>query len=188
MVILFDFFKKLLMARQITFEEGQIKIAGESSIMIHGPALVKLTDIIIKKMGKNGIEDIYLASKEGGKKLSEAFKKKFNLTDSKLADTIKDLAVMGGWGKMEFIKYDPLNKIAIGKVTDSPFAELTEFKNKKMCHITRGFVAGALSTVFRTDVDCIEVKCKSEGSNFCELVIKPKGKFKEKKLVKEQLP
>jgi predicted hydrocarbon binding protein len=187
-VTLFDFFKKLLMARQITFEEGQIKVAGETAIMTDGPALIKLTDIIVKKMGKRGITDIYLASKEGGESLGISFKKKFNLTGTKLADLLKDLAVMGGWGKMEFIRYDPESMTVIGKVVDSPFAELTEFKNKKMCHITRGFVAGALSIVFKTDVDCIETKCKAEGSNFCELLIKPKGKFKEKKLVKEQLP
>lgn len=176
------------MSRQITFEEGQIKVAGESAIMTHGPGLIKLTDIIIKKMGKKGVEDIYLASKEGGESLGNAFKKKFNLRGAKLADLLKDLAVMGGWGKMEFIKYDSESMTVIGKVDGSPFAELTEFKNKKMCHITRGFVAGALSIAFETDVDCIEVKCKAEGSNFCELFIKPKRKFKEKKLVKEQLP
>ena len=103
---MFDFFKKLLMARQITFEEGQIKVADESAIMTHGPALIKLTDIIIKRMGKRGVVDIYLASKEGGESLGKSFEKKFNLTGIKLANLLKDLAVMGGWGKFDFIKLD----------------------------------------------------------------------------------
>lgn len=176
------------MSRQITFEEGQIKVAGETAIMVHGPALVKLTDIMVKTMGKKGITNIYLASKEGGESLGKAFKKKFNLKGTKLADLLKDLAVMGGFGKMEFIKLDLKNKFVIGKIIYSPFAELTEQKNKKVCHITRGFVAGSLSEAMESDVDCIEVKCKAEGSEYCELVIRPKKDFKEKKLVKEQLP
>jgi len=186
--MVFDFFKKLLMARQLTFEEGQIKVADEISIMVHGPALVKLSDMLIKSMGKEGINYIYESSKESGRILAQAFKRKYGLTGMKLADLIKNLAMMGGWGKIEFLNFDFKNNSVIGKITDSPFAELTEFRNKKMCHISRGFIAGALSVVFGTDVDCIEVKCKADGSEFCEGIIKPKSKFLEKKLVKEQLP
>jgi predicted hydrocarbon binding protein len=186
--MVFDFFKKLLMARQLTFEEGQIKVAGETAIMVHGPALVKLSDMLIKSMGKRGIDYIYLSSKESGKILAQAFKKKYGLKGMELANLIKDLAEMSGWGKIEFIKFDFENKTVIGKIIDSPFAELTEFRNKKMCHIIRGFIAGSISIIFETDVDCIEVKCKADGSEFCEGVIKPKSKFLEKKLVKEQLP
>jgi len=186
--MVFDFFKKLLMARQLTFERGQIKVANETSIMVHGPALVKLSDMLIKTLGKRGIIYIYNSSKESGKIMALAFKKKYGLTGMKLADIMKDLAQMGGWGKIEFLKFDFKNKFVIGKILDSPFAELTEFKNKKMCHISRGFIAGALSIVFDTDVDCIEVKCIADGSEFCEGIIKPKNKFLEKKLVKEQLP
>jgi len=186
--MVFDFFKKLLMARQLTFERGQIKVADEISIMIHGPALVKLSDILIKTMGKKGIDYIYTSSKESGKIMARAFKRKYGLTGMKLANLMKDLAEMGGWGKIEFLKFDFRNKFVIGKITDSPFAELTEFKNKKMCHITRGFIAGALSIVFKANVDCIEVKCKADGSEFCEGIIRPRREFKEKELIKEQLP
>lgn len=186
--MVFDFFKKLLMARQLTFEEGKIKIADEISIMVHGPALVKLTDMLIKSLGKKGINYIYLSSKESGIVLAQAFKKKYGLSGMKLADLMKDLAKMGGWGKIEFLKFDFENKYVIGKIIDSPFAELTELKNRKMCHLSRGFIAGALSVVFGTDVDCIEARCKADGSGFCLGVIRPRSKFLEKKLVREQLP
>jgi predicted hydrocarbon binding protein len=176
------------MARQLTFEEGHIKVADEISVMVHGPALVKLSDMLIKTLGKNGINYIYNSSKESGKILTTAFKKKYGLTGMKLADLIKNLASMSGWGKIEFIKLDLENKVVIGKIVGSPFAELTEFRNRKMCHISRGFIAGALSIVLGTDVDCIEVKCKADGSEFCEGLIRPRQEFSEKKLVKEQLP
>jgi hypothetical protein len=94
--MVFDFFKKLLMARQLTFEEGQIKVADEISIMVHGPALVKLSDMLIKSMGKEGINYIYESSKESGRILAQAFKRKYGLTGMKLADLIKNLAMMGG--------------------------------------------------------------------------------------------
>lgn len=184
---MFDFFKKLLMSRQITFEEGQIKVAGETSIMIHGPALVKLTDIIVKSMGKEGVIDIYVASKEGGKSLGQAFKKKFSMTQSKLANLLKDLAVMGGWGSFEFVKLDFSEKNLICRVRGSPFAQLSGLRGEKVCHIIRGLLAGGTSVGFNEDVDCIETKCVAEGSSVCEFIVKRKDKFKEKSLVKEQL-
>jgi predicted hydrocarbon binding protein len=175
------------MSRQITFEEGQIKVAGETAIMIHGPALIKLTDIMIKTMGKKGIINIYLASKEGGESLAKAYKRKFNLSGAKLADLLKDLAVMGGWGKMEFIKLDFNKKILICRVKDSPFAQLSSLRGKKVCHIIRGLLAGGCGIGFNENVDGIETRCKAEGSDYCEFIIQPKKDFKEKNLVKEQL-
>jgi len=175
------------MARQITFEEGQIKVADETAIMIHGHALIKLTDIVVKRMGKKGVTSIYLASKEGGKSLGLAFKKKFNLTESKLADLLKDLAMMGGWGSFEFVKLDFTEKVLICRAKQSPFAQLTELRGKKVCHIIRGLLAGGAGVGFNKDVDCIETKCLAEGSSICEFIVKPKEKFKEKQLVKEQL-
>lgn len=185
--MVFDFFKKLLMSRQLTFERGQIKIAGETSIMVHGPALVRLTDTLIKIMGKKGINYIYLSSKEGGKSLGDAYKKKFLIKEVKLANLLKDLAEMGGWGEFSFIKIDSSNRSLICNVNKSPFAELTILKGKKVCHMIRGFLAGGASVGFNEDLDCIETKCVAEGSSFCEFFIKTKKNFKEKKLVKEQL-
>ena len=188
MVILFDFFKKLLMARQLTFEEGQIKVAGETAIMVHGPALVKLSDMLIKSMGKEGMNYIYESSKESGKIMATAFKRKYGVTGIKLANLVKDLTEMAGWGKSDFVKLDFDKKMMIGTTIESPFAELTELKNKKMCHISRGFAAGAVSVIFNTDVDCIETKCKADGSNYCEFITQPRKDLKDKKLIKEQLP
>lgn len=184
---MFDLFKKLLMSRQLTFENGQIRVTGEISIMIHGPALIMLTDNIIEKMGKEGVKSIYAASKEGGMSLAKAYKSKFHLAESKLANLLMDLASMGGWGRFEFIKLDFKENIMICTVKESPFARLSKQKKKKVCHMIRGLLAGGASIGFGKDVECIETKCLADGSNFCEFIVKPKKEFKEKNLVKEQL-
>jgi len=185
--MVFDFFKKLLMSRQLTFERGQIKVANEISIMVHGPALVNLTDMLIRTLGRDGIKYIYNSSKESGKILAKAFQNKYGMKGMKLASLIKDLTEMAGWGKSKFINLDISKKTMIIVVTGSPFAQLTTFKNKKMCHMSRGFAAGAASVLFKTNVDCIETKCAADGSNFCEFIIQEKKNLKNKKLVKQQL-
>ncbi|PIN69866.1 hypothetical protein COV94_02395, partial [Candidatus Woesearchaeota archaeon CG11_big_fil_rev_8_21_14_0_20_57_5] len=69
----------------MSFEQGKILIANEISIMVHGPALIKITDMIMREMGKEGVKTLYLAAKDGGLKLGRAFQKKFGINDLKLA-------------------------------------------------------------------------------------------------------
>jgi predicted hydrocarbon binding protein len=185
---MFDFFKKLLMSRQMTFERGQIKIGDDVAIMVSGEALVHVTDSLLKVMKEEGARQIYLASKEGGKALGRSFRKRFGVSDVKLANLLRNLAEMGGWGQFEFININVKGKSLICHVTNSPFAKLTTNRGQKVCHMIRGLLAGGAAVGFNKDVECVETMCIADGSHLCEFIVKPVGKFDRRDdLVKKQL-
>jgi len=185
---MFDFFKKLLMSRQMTFERGQIKVGGDIGIMISGAALVHMTDTLIKDLGKEGERQMYLSAKVGGQSLGNSFKRIYNIGGPKLADLLRRLAEMGGWGEIEAIGFNPQEKSVIFKVTNSPFPMLTKIRGRKACHMTRGLLTGGIEVCFNTPVEGVEVRCVNEGAPYCEFHIKPAGKFdRTKPLFKDQL-
>ncbi len=185
---MFDFFKKLLMSRQMSFERGQIKIGNDTAIMVSGAAFSNITDSLLKDMKEAGMKQIYLASKEGGKALGRSFQKMYDISGVKLANLLKNLAEMGGWGEFEFTRIDPKEKAILCVVINSPFAKLSSIRGKKVCHMTRGLLAGAASVGFHTDAGCIETACAAEGGQACTFIVKPAAKFdKKNKTVKEQL-
>jgi len=185
---MFDFFKKLLMSRQMTFERGQIRVGGDIGIMISGAALVHMTDTLVNEMGREGERQMYLSAKVGGESLGRSFKKLYNVSGVKLADLLRRLAEMGGWGEIEFINVDPEGKSVICKVSNSPFPILTKNKARKACHMTRGLLTGGIAVCFGVPVEGVETKCVNEGAPNCEFHIKPVAKFdRTKPFFKQQL-
>lgn len=176
------------MSRQMSFERGQIKVGGDIGIMISGAALVHMTDTLCQQLGKEGERQTYVSAKVGGESLGRSFSKSYGINGARLANLLKNLAEMGGWGEMEFYNFDEAAKSFVCKVNNSPFPILTKIKGKKVCHMTRGLLTGGANICFGVPMEGVEVRCINEGAANCEFLIKPAKDFdKNKDIVKEQL-
>lgn len=166
---MFDFFKKLMLARQLKIEKGVFKILEQRTVIT--PAW---TFSYILKEAKNYWETanlIYVGCKTSTwKGFSEGFRKKFKVKHTDLPGWLKNINELAGNGVTEIIKVDYKNYKDIIKVTDSPFVETYGKSDNPIDHALRGYFAGGASAAFRVDVDCIETQCQSMGHKFCEFI------------------
>ncbi len=169
-----DFFRKLLFARQLKSEGGELTILDIPILMMSVNTISALQDLIIKELGTAGIRKLYQAGKVGGLKLAEEHKNKLKVESFKLFELMKNLVEMGGWGKISTIKQDYKNSYAVYAFSNNELA-LAKKYNIPSCHIIRGLTAGLHSIIFGRKVECIEIKCVSKGDVCCEFVVAPKN-------------
>lgn len=171
---MFDIFKKLLMAGQVRFEEGNITFLN-SRVLIAPSGL--FTNLMEKfKNDEKICLEFYRASKftniEG---FAREVSKQYKLKQLELAKWLINTGNAGGWGVVKFAVEDDKNKMAVIEVRNGISGKM---KSKiPVDHFLRGQVAGGASAAFGMDFDCIERKCMACGDDCCEFVIKPREKF-----------
>lgn len=177
-------FKKLMFARQIQMERGEIVLMGQRMVML--PAVT----FHFLQNKKDCKKYLYYAGKLADSIVyTEGIMKKYGLVGRKVVDWMKNSAEVGGWGQIEVKEYDSKKKRCIIHFKNPPVS----FYNKKMDHnhmddLSRGYVAGALCMAFNDNIDTVEVKCQNLGSPFCEYVSKPTKEFDSSSpIVQEQL-
>ncbi len=175
------------MARQLEMERGSIKMLTNRMIMLPSPFFSYLL-----KTSKNPIEMgklIYYSSKlTTYNHFTYLLEKHYGLSFQGLEKWQKEVAELGGWGEIEIINVNWEKKEAIITVKNSPISEMMGLVNYAVDHETRGFTAGAISIIFKKDIEVLETKCTSKGDNLCEFIVQPKEKFSFKdKIVKNQL-
>jgi len=184
---MFEFMKKLMLARLIQFEKGQILLMGLPVAIIPMSILCDLQKQTIESLGyEKAYEKLYEGAKRGSKIYNERFIKKYGLR--KLNETLDNQAKIvtsAGWGEVIFTKINAEEKTAILKFVNSPYAITYGKSNKPACIIQAGFVAGGVSITFNTDMDVFETKCVSNEDSFCEMLIGPAEIIKEKKRLKK---
>ncbi len=176
----------LLAHKQIKFEEGQIKLLEQNVVIFPFENLLSIQKLLEKKHGSYGL---YLTSKDLGKKWIK------NLFDTYNMDTIEEQARWGenvftlaGMGKMKVLNWDSKKTTMRYRSYDSVTAQQYGSVGRPVCHIPRGWFAGASCVFFNKDVDAVEEKCLAKGDEYCEFIIKPKKNFDFKnRLVKTQL-
>lgn len=186
MVVMFEIVAQLLLHKQLRFEEGNIKLLEQNVVIFPFENLFSIQKIL--EDSKKTYE-LYLSSKELGKDWIK------NLLKSYKMDTIKAQSEWGekvftlaGMGKMKVIKWDTKKSLMIYRAYDSIMAKYYGNTGHCVCHIPRGWFAGASCVFFKKDVDAVEIKCLSKGDDFCEFLIKPKNSFNFKdKEIKKQL-
>lgn len=170
---MFDFVKKLMLARQLKMEKGYLEILGQRSMIT--PAW---TFSYMLKNSKNYWETanlIYLGCKLSTQRgFSEGLFKKFNIKPKNLPTWLKNVNELAGNGATEILKIDYNNHESRIKIEDSPIVETFGKSDKPVDHPLRGYFAGGASAAFNIDVDCIEINCQSVGHRFCNFVMMPK--------------
>ncbi len=183
---MFEIVKKLMMARQLSMEEGRLILLNQNILMMPVAGLVGIQ----KELEKEGKENlIYIASKRTGVWWAEQMRKYFSAKKMDLEKWGINVISLAGYGIPRVIDIDHENKRMIQELGNSTVAE--EYGNVGRCvdHMFRGYIAGVARLFFEgSDVDCVEILCKSKGDKICQFVIKPKKDFDQSNpLVKKQL-
>ncbi len=163
---MFEFAKKLLFTGQFKMEKGSITILKHRFMII--PVHVIVTII---KNDPESSRYLYYGAKQGGVDFADTLITSFKIDSvQKLEELLINTFNLGGWGELEIIKNDMQNKFAIFRIRNSSMASDYGKSKEPVCHTNRGFLAGGASRVYNTDVDCVETRCVSSGSEFCEFI------------------
>jgi predicted hydrocarbon binding protein len=184
---MFDLVKKLLIARQLEMERGSIKVLKNRMTMFPSAFFAYLLKVS-KDPIKMGKECYYAGKLTTYNHFTYLLEKEYGLVQHNLEKWMKEVAELGGWGEFDIINANWDKKEAVINIKNSPLSEFINKTTYSVDHVSRGATAGAISLIFRTDVEAIETKCVSKGDIICEFIVKPKEKFSFKeRLVKEQL-
>lgn len=179
---------KLLIARQLKFEKGQMSIFGERVLIFP----IDMVKIIIEKSIKDKAfaTSIYDAAKQSVRSFCQNVNSRLGIKKPKdMLDILLNLTEMNGYGQIEPIKVDYENKFATFHLHGLPSQALFgKVKNVKTVDVYWcGLVAGGMTFVFNTDVDCVETRCVVTGKESCEVVAAKKDRLirhlKENKLL-----
>lgn len=180
-----DIIKKLLFARQLSFEEGSVILLGIPIVMHPVATMVSIRKILEER---NETVLLYRACKDSGKIYQLNIKKAFGMDRNKMIEWGINSLTLGGWGKIKIAKLDYDKKMAIIRLDDSSFAKLYGRSKEFIDDVFRGYAASTGGIIFNKDCDAVEVKCIAKGDGCCEFLVKPSENFDYKdKLVKKQL-
>lgn len=114
----------------------------------------------------------YSSGKKTGAFIADLFLQRYKLKGEKsilaLAQAVKAI----GWGQIEDFKVDPKRPYATVKIRRCFEAVLRGNRREKVCHWTRGFVAGFLGKVLGMNLEGVEVKCAAAGDELCEFEVR----------------
>lgn len=190
---MFEFVKKLMFARQLTFDRGKMQVLNQRVVVI--PSCVFM--YMLKEGGsfEEAANYIYLSTKLSVKeKFGVGIEKEYGLKGKQKIDWLRDVNDLVGLGLLTISDYDPIKKRGIGVVTDAPIADniLKNYgkSDKPVDHDIRGFIAGGCSSAFASDVECVETECLAMGDNRCKFLAKPLEEFRDvtDPLIQFQLP
>jgi len=180
---------KLLISKQLKFEEGDIEILGENVLMVPVNFFVQATKNAMRD-GKKQIMDLYLAAWRAGFVIVDTFIKNYDLHKYeeryKIAMDVLALAGIGDYRTVEFVG----GKFSHFKVLKNPIP-LRFYPSKVVVdHFLRGANAGGGTLVHEKIVNCVELKCAAINGKECEFINATTEILKEKidsKIIKSQL-
>jgi predicted hydrocarbon binding protein len=132
-----------------------------------------LFDEIEKILTSSGFTAVfYNAGKKTGAFITRLTAQRYELKDESLIPAISQATKAIGWGQIEDLN---INEKGIGKVKVRMCFEavIRGFRKEKVCHWTRGFLAGFLGAVKGKSLEAVELKCIANGDDICEFEVKP---------------
>jgi predicted hydrocarbon binding protein len=149
---------------------------GDSAAMVMPVELFgSLLDEIQKILTPSGFAAVfYNAGKKSGSFIAKLLSTRYGLSRESLTLALIQATKAIGWGQIEDFNMD--GKALVGKVKVRMCFEalMRGRREEKVCHWSRGFVAGFLSEVVGKSVDAVETKCIATGDEICEFEVKPR--------------
>ena len=165
--------KKLLMARELSFDEGKITMLRGRVVIISAATFVKMHKLLAEK-GLDSDSIMYEWGKYIGYHWTSLIKQRYSMNTNDMFKWSMNTLVLGGWGKMEIVKVDLEKKdYAVYRAYDSPFTSELGRTGKKVDSLIAGFYAGGGSVIYDKSLKCEETKCRSVGDPYCEFVVVP---------------
>lgn len=189
---MFDVVKKLMMAKELQMEEGEIYLLGERIQFIPTQLLVDLL-----KNSEDFWREAYFqyeASKLSIQRWFETVSKKKGLKGDELVKWQINIFNLAGWGIHEILISD-LKKGRVSFITKnsafgSTYLKLYGKQEFPVCHIVRGGIAAGANVLNNTtDAEVVEIMCIAQGAPYCKMTLKPRNEFldSDNELVKKQL-
>ena len=175
----------LMLHKQLKFESGKISIFGRPSFMFPSDSFVSLQK---KLEGKNLEHWIYQAGKDAGKSWFQEMHQAYNLKGKDVIKWGSNIVTLAGWGEAIIEKREDENKLILFELRNSVVAEIYGKAEFPVDHLFRGLLCGAMSFIYKTDLEAVEFKCKSIGDTTCKIMVKPKADFdSSNEFVKKQI-
>jgi predicted hydrocarbon binding protein len=172
-----DIFEKLMLARQLSFKEGEIDLLGQRLVML--PSIVFSDYTMAINDSPDKVAEFYKSVKSSSKaNFAVSVGKSYGFNFQNYFDWMTKIVILSGWGIWKWDFLDEEKKSGKISVTNSPVAE--NLKGKVKCpvdHIIRGFMAGGASASLKTDVDVVEEECVALGAPQCKFVFKSPDQF-----------
>lgn len=164
--------EKLMLARAITFKDGNITMFNNRIIMAPAEFFEQLTSYLDES--PENTYKIYHSAKESFKVVVTKDTRTYNFTVNDYLKWLTEIAESAGWGVLTWDSLEKDSKSGIIKVENSPIAQGLKGKAVlQVDHIIRGFIAGAMCVAFKEDMDVIETECQALGAAACKFVFKP---------------
>lgn len=168
-----DIVAQLLMHGQLKFEEGKIILLGQNVAMTP----LSTHTMLVNLMSSSGVQSLlYFAAKKTGVSWNQNMLKNYGTkTRREIFDWGKKVMGLSGFGDFSVVKggLDSNRNIWILEKSQVALLYLSEFGKsaQPVCHISRGFYAGAAQFLYDKELDAIETKCIAMGDSYCEFVI-----------------
>ncbi|MDE1869135.1 MAG: hypothetical protein KGH60_04200 [Candidatus Micrarchaeota archaeon] len=163
--------EKLMLARAISFKDGNITMFNNRIIMAPAEFFEDLTGYLSDSPGDT--YKVYHSAKESFKIVVSKDTRTYSFTVNDYLKWLTEIAESAGWGMLTWESLEKDAKSGIIKVENSPIAQGLKGKTKlPVDHIVRGFIAGAVCIAFKEDMDVIETECQALGATSCKFVLK----------------
>jgi predicted hydrocarbon binding protein len=158
---------------EIDLDKGLIEIQGNRVVMLFAETLVATQKRMETLIGiDTAAMLIYESYKEYGKLACEIERKIVGDERGKTIETIKSGLIFGRmlcWGQWEMSSFEKLSTTFI--VRDSPIAKFYGGAKRAVCHPIRGTLAGFAERLIGQKRDCVEIRCKAKGGDYCEFLV-----------------
>lgn len=169
-----NIFEKLMLARQISFNEGKIVLLNQRLVMFTSDFLGAYTLKINDEPGF--VRQLYDAGKESVREgFGPGIGKSYSFSFNDFFKWYVDIARLSGWGLVKWEGIDEARHEGTLTIEDSPIAMYLRGRVKGPCdHMIRGFMAGGASSAFKTEVEMVETECYASGAPRCRFVFGPR--------------
>ena len=165
---MFGIIKKLLFAKQLSFEKGEIKLLGQPVVMFPVVLFIEMFKELKRNNPKNYKDIIYEITDEVGRTYSDTLRKKYGLSGRKLIEWDMNTLSLAGLGNGEIIRLDLEKKTATIKVTNTVIGKGLRPSKEPVDTVIAGMIGGSGKIIFNSEkILCKEIKCIARGDKFC---------------------
>jgi predicted hydrocarbon binding protein len=173
--MLSPFISRLLLVRQFSIAEKEMKMLDENFYMQPMQHLVRMQAEMEKKFGRKGLDMIYEVAKDSFIGLSNDLEK-FSENRGKYFDVLANVIKNMGFGEIEIVQVTPEQHKAIVQLKYNPFAKeyvkRNGFQKHTVDYHVAGMISGYFTKFFGTEADCKEDACIAMGKPACKFTVK----------------
>lgn len=143
---------------------------GNPAILVRSRTLTEIEESIARTLGPKASSILLWAGWEVGRSDAKWLTSIIGVKQVQFRlETLLNVRQSAGWGVFEIQNLD--DKTISGKIVVDNSIETIEKRAaspEPICHLMKGYLAGALSEIFQKPLDVTETRCKAQGFGTCE--------------------